>query len=41
MVESLVFSTETIMNTMVREVKTTVNTEIAGVNGPAKEWRGQ
>jgi hypothetical protein len=37
----MVYSAETLMNTMIRDIKTTVNSEIAGVNGPAKEWRGQ
>jgi hypothetical protein len=37
----MVYSAETLMNTMIRDIKTTVNVEIAGVNGPAKEWRGQ
>ena len=40
-VESFVLSTETLMNTCIRELKQTVNSEIAGVSGPAKPWRGQ
>jgi hypothetical protein len=29
------------MNTAIRDIKLFVNSEIAGVNGPAKPYRGQ
>jgi hypothetical protein len=40
-VESFVFSTETLMNSAIRDIKAFVNTELAGLKGPAKQFAGQ
>uniref|UniRef100_A0A7S0MVG4 Uncharacterized protein n=1 Tax=Cryptomonas curvata TaxID=233186 RepID=A0A7S0MVG4_9CRYP len=37
-VESFCFSAETLMNTIIRDIKVFVNCEIAGVNGPAPPY---
>jgi hypothetical protein len=39
-VESIVLSTETLCNSQLALIKATVNSEIAGVNDPSREYRG-
>jgi hypothetical protein len=39
-VEAMVLSTETLCNIQLTNIKATVNSEIAGVNGPSREYRG-
>ena len=39
-VDSFTGSVDTLHNNMVKEVKTFINTEIAGANGPTKPFRG-
>ena len=40
-VESFCFSAETLMNKSIRDIKLFVNSQVAGINGPAKEYSGQ
>ena len=40
-VNSFVSSAETLMNSTIKEIKTFVNIELAGPNGPTKPYRGQ
>jgi hypothetical protein len=39
-VEAIVLSTDTLCDTQLALIKATVNSEIAGVNGPSREYRG-
>jgi hypothetical protein len=40
-VDSIVYSADTLCNTMIAHIKQIVNSEFTGVNGPSKDFRGQ
>ena len=40
-VDSMVLSTESLCNSAITQIKQIVNTELTGVNGPTKEFRGE